>query len=204
MTDIPEIDIKTTLTVIEPNPNRLKILWAVTEEIEDGSKPDFDAEVLEATEEADKYRTRHVVHYEEPDDIGHDCIEVLPFLVGRPWDQCALNYVHSVQPSGIRVADPNTGITLDAQPWRVTVHLGNDYRTIIRIMQEVEVGCVGAKHGHGLSRYMHGESSAPVLGVYNMEGLRKLELFGFEAPAERHVLVNGTCDHPPLDRDETP
>jgi len=198
--DIPEFDIKVTVSEIKTDPNRRPITWTVTENIEDGSVPDFDAKVLEATEEADKYRTRHVVHYEEPDQISFDCLEVLPFLVGRPWDQFALNYVNSVRPSGIRVITPNGSETLDAQPWRVTVYLGNDYRTITRIKQEVEVGCVGAKHGHGLSRYMHGESPVPVLGIYNAEGLRKLELFGFEAPAERHVLVNGTCDHPPLDK----
>lgn len=176
-TDIPEIDIKVTVTEIKADPNRKPRTWSCYEILEDGSVPDYDAKVLQATEAADKYRTHHVVHYEDPDEISYDSIEVLGFLVGRPWDQFALNYVHSVRPSGIRVIRPMGTETCDAQTWRVTVYLADDDRTTREIRQEVGVGCVGAKHGHGLRRYRIGESPEPVLCYSNLRGIKKLEIY---------------------------
>ena len=46
---------------------------------------------------------------------------------------------------------------------------------------------MGAKHGHGLSKYMRGESPQPAFGYYNPRGLEKLELSAkaaAEEPAE--------------------
>lgn len=140
----------------------------------DDKTPDYDATILQATEKADWYRGRHLVEYQEPDDTTHLDFEVLPFLKGRPWDQFSLNYVHSLRPSCIRVS--KDGLTLDACPWRVTVTLEEDDRTIHQITQEVEVGCIGAQHGHGLSKYLAGQSPAPTNFIVNARALKKLEI----------------------------
>lgn len=171
---IPKIE--TELTVLKADPKDRTIKFSVYGYIEDGSEPDYDAEVLESTEVADRYRSNHVVAYEEPDSTSSLCLDVLPDLWGEPWDQCALNFVHSLRPSGIRV-NVGGGGTLDSQTWRVTVALEKDNRTIRSITQEVAVGCTGCKHGHGLRRYTIGESPEPVLGYYNPNGLERLEIY---------------------------
>ena len=86
------------------------------------------------------YRSTHMVSYEEPDEISWTSIDCLPFLKGTEWNQTALNYVHALQPSSIRVTEG--GIKLDSRCWRVTVYVTKD-NIIESISQEVEVGCVG-------------------------------------------------------------
>lgn len=78
---------------------------------------------------------------------SYTSVEVLEFLRGQPWDDIALNWVHSLRPSMIRVV---TGAeTSDAKTWRVTVCV--DESNIIRsIRQEVEVRIEGCEHGHDL------------------------------------------------------
>lgn len=167
------IEVRTELTVLPADdPKARKIGFMVYESLEDGSQPDYDADVLGGTEEADKYRTHHVVSYKNPERLGWTVLEVLRELWGRPWDQYALNLVHSLRPTGIRVT--NSGMTLDAQTWRVTVYLEEDDRTIAKIDQEVEVGCLGAKHGHGLGKYSRGESPKPAMGYFNPRGMKRL------------------------------
>lgn len=123
-------------------------------------KPDkyFDADALASTTEADKYRAYHRVSYTTPTRAAHTTIHVLPKLAGRAWDQYALNMLAACRPSYVRVTKYDEGVTCDSVEWRVTVVLGDDDRTILRIMQEVRVGCVGALHGYGLNRYARGES----------------------------------------------
>lgn len=69
---------------------------------------------------------------------GYLVLQVLPEFVGRPWDEVALAFVHSLRPSTLRVV--YEGAQADAESWRVTVWLEEDNQTIRRIEQEVEVG----------------------------------------------------------------
>lgn len=178
------IPVQTEVTTLSAEPSdRPKVGFMVYETIEDGSVPDYDADVLESTEEADKYRSQHLVDYEPPKGHGFSVLPQLQELWGRPWNQYALNLVHSLRPSCIRVT--NSGIKLDARTWRVTVYLEDDDRTIRRIEQEVQVGCVGAKHGHGLSKYGRGESPRPALGFFNPKGLKRLQIYTGEDGVER-------------------
>jgi len=104
----------------------------------------------------DAYLTHWKEDYERPDHIGYASIEVLEFLKGRKWDQLALNWVHSVRPSCIRVTD--CGVTCDAWGWRVTVYVDKD-KTIKKITQEVEVGLTGGyENGHDLTCKTDGAS----------------------------------------------
>jgi hypothetical protein len=84
--------------------------------------------------------------FEPFEEISYASISILPFLIGKPWDDFALGWVHSVQPSRIRVTQ--SGVKLDAWCWRVTVYLGSD-GMIYDIEQEVEVGLPnGYRDGH--------------------------------------------------------
>jgi hypothetical protein len=77
--------------------------------------------------------------YAEPDrGYGYTVIDVLPELIGLPFDNLALAYLRALRPSTIRVCDDGV-LCLDSRSWRVTVHLGPDKR-IVKIEQEVEVG----------------------------------------------------------------
>lgn len=98
------------------------------------------------------YRSSVGKPYECPEFISWTCLPVLPFLIGRKWDQTALNYVHSLEPSYIRVV--TEGIALDARERRVTVHVDRN-GIILGIQQEVAVGCVGYKDADDMdSKYL--------------------------------------------------
>lgn len=88
------------------------------------------------------------VKYEQPEAIGYTSIEVLKHIWGKPWDEIALAYVHSLRPSTIRVS---SGVVhSDARVWRVTV-IVNEKDFIHSITQEVEVGLPeGIPHGYAL------------------------------------------------------
>ncbi len=182
MADDNKIEIKTELTEIKADPKRVKPTWVAVEDISDGAVPDYDAEVLQSTVVADQYRSSHYVAYNKPDSTSFQSLKVLQELWGRPWDQCALNFVHALRPSGIRVTRGE--IKLDARTWRVTVYLEDDDRTILRIEQEVAVGCVGAQHGYGLRRYVLGQGPEPILGFYNKGGLERLQNFAEKQAAK--------------------
>lgn len=62
----------------------------------------------------------------ETDRHGFLSIEVLGFLIGKPWDEVALAYVSALRPSYIRVIRHDGGQTMDAMQDRVTVHLRED------------------------------------------------------------------------------
>lgn len=96
------------------------------------------------------YFSSHAVDYTEPEQKGLACIPILHFLYGQPWDQLALNYVHSVRPSCIRVVHYHERQTTDFISYRVTVTL-DDRELICIIQQEVSVGLEGGfEHGHDL------------------------------------------------------
>lgn len=83
------------------------------------------------------YHSTHAVAYERPTRFGFTDIDVLPFLVGRPWDVHALAFVHALRPSYIRVTTGEE--TCDSRTWRVTVTV-DENDIIQKIRQEVEVG----------------------------------------------------------------
>lgn len=99
--------------------------------------------------EADKYYSSHLVEYESPDSIGFLSVDVLPFLIGKAWNDRALDWVHSLRPSCIRVVRYNEAEKCDARNWRVTVRLDAGGK-IESIEQEVEVGCRTADNGGDL------------------------------------------------------
>ena len=74
--------------------------------------------------------------YTKPSRISFRTIQVLPELIGRPWNKEALSYVHGLRPSYIRVVLGEQ--TTDAIHWRVTVGVDEDGR-ITGIEQEVEI-----------------------------------------------------------------
>lgn len=66
-------------------------------------------------------------------------IAVLPFLVGRQWDDIALAYCHALRPEMIRVIRPGVGQKLDGYTSRITVYVDAE-NYIKSVDQEVEVG----------------------------------------------------------------
>lgn len=69
-------------------------------------------------------------------EIGYISPEVLTHLKGKPFDEIALAYIHSLRPSSIRVSQG--WLHSDSRCWRVTVII-DDKNIIKRITQEVEV-----------------------------------------------------------------
>lgn len=161
----------------------------------------YDESYLEATNDADCYRSkaadgsdRHLscggIALPKLDHSSSLSIKVLPELYGKPWNNAALNMIHGLRPSSLRVT---TGeVYLDARPWRVTVMLEQDERTIRDITQEVTVGVQGVRFGHDLTTFFAGCRPVPVIDgmvlMANLKGLEKLELFSSEpAPEEGKV-----------------
>ena len=74
---------------------------------------------------------------------GYTSLPVLNFLWGKLWDELALKYIHSVNPTLIRVIKDGCPETTDSVHGRVTIYLKEDGKTIHHIKQEVSVagGC---------------------------------------------------------------
>lgn len=193
-------DLKVTVTAIDPPKEpRKPVAWQVFER-GPGDPPDTfvsHAELL-ATEEADTFRVYHHVLYEPPSHRGYMSVDVLPQLIGTPWNAAALNLVHSLRPSALRVVDTKRGgITLDSRTWRVTVYLGPDDRTIRRIEQEVEVGLRGCRYGEDMSSYARGRlppdgADNAVMAVGNIRSIMKLELYSGEQPEQASAPEDDT------------
>jgi hypothetical protein len=74
-------------------------------------------------------------------------IDVLPFLIGKPYNNLAWNWIVGLRPSQVRVS---TGIVhLDCYPNRITIFIDKD-NIIKSIQQEISVGCIGVHHAHDL------------------------------------------------------
>ena len=73
------------------------------------------------------------------DCFGYATFGVLPHLIGKPWDDYALSCIHALRPTRVRVVDDG-GTQMDAELWRVTVHINASTRLIECVMQEVVVG----------------------------------------------------------------
>jgi len=77
------------------------------------------------------------IDYEPPKSTGVAVIDVLEFLWGGPWSESALDFIHALRPSMVRVTPGE--VTSDGVMWRVTVYV-NDGGYIKQIEQEVEIG----------------------------------------------------------------
>jgi len=122
----------------------------------------FD-EAVDRASETDWSDEQSVVDHEY--GIGYISIDMLEFLWGLPWNNLARSYVSALRPSNIRVT---TGtIKLDAMPWRVTVFLEDDRRTICKIRQEVQVSLRGAWDGSDLRNQLDYERENGSLDGYD-------------------------------------
>ena len=129
------------------------------------------------------YRTAHATPYQDPTaGFCFTCVDVLPGLVGKPWDEYALAWCESLRPSAIRVTSDY--VTLDSYLWRVTVMV-DDNNIIKRVSQEVRVAStLRAWHGSQMSRYYEtGElpkdpPSSEVIGwgIHNKKALDVIEV----------------------------
>src|SRR5688572_8031262 len=89
-----------------------------------------------------------MIHDRTEFPTGWTVIEVLPFLVGLPYDDLAQSYIHAPRPSVVVVVRDYT-FKCDAVTWRITVTLGAG-DIIENIEQEVEVELRGFEHGYAL------------------------------------------------------
>ena len=143
-------DIKTEVCEVKNQSRQMNVIFQVSDS--DLDLDGYQPEKCFATDLADQYDSRHGVNYIKPQTRGWLTIPVLEFLNGRLWDNMALNVVHSLRPSCIRVT---TGeITSNFCTWRVTIYLEQDQRIIRRIEQEVEVGTYGIRNGSDVNYYI--------------------------------------------------
>jgi hypothetical protein len=95
-------------------------------------------------------------------ESGFTTIEVLTFLVGRPWDERAAGFLCALRPSMVRVV-PRDEQKCDARLWRVTVTL-DPAGLVRRIEQEVEVGLAkGWANGHDARCWIDAGGPAPLV-----------------------------------------
>ncbi len=92
---------------------------------------------------------KRLEHCLQPSRIGYCVVDVLAFLNEAPLDEVAMGFVYSLRPSCVRVV--YDGTNLDYRIWRVTIYLDESDKTIVRIVQEVEVALpFGIPHGQAL------------------------------------------------------
>ena len=96
---------------------------------------------------------------------SYTTIEVLPFLVGLPWNDLARSYVSALRPSVVRTSTGS--LQSDAREWRVTVMTDED-GVITEVTQEVAVELPdGVNNGYELdcalykARAAHGLERLP-------------------------------------------
>lgn len=93
------------------------------------------------------------VTYGVPLNQGHQTIDVLPFLVGLPWNNITEAWLYAVRPSKMRVTYGE--VHTDSCLWRVTITLNRD-DTIAMIQQEVQIGLANkAPHGMAMEQMLH-------------------------------------------------
>jgi hypothetical protein len=139
----------------------------------------LDLDKMNASDVADMFRIEAPAfeHVEQ----CYVVLPVLPFLVGKPWNNNALNYVYTLRPSLIQVVSSSSYCTCDYFPWRVWVFLEGDDRTIRKIEQEVIAAAYGIRYGADLK--LHNENSdtpylpdGESLCIVNTRGLKNLTL----------------------------
>lgn len=118
------------------------------------------------------YCSKQGVPYVAPEWTGYLVLDMLPMLWGHPWNQVALNLVHAIRPTSIRVTTGAT--TTDAQEGRVTVTVTDD-GMILHIAQECSVGLVGAEHGAALRGQLHRQLAGNHVGQCFANALSQLQ-----------------------------
>jgi len=103
---------------------------------------------------------------------GFLCLPVLPFLIGKRWDEVTLGYVQSLRPTHLRVVTDGI-IQLDSQTWRVTVYLNGEDGLITGIEQEVEIGLPdGVSCGSSMEAALHYGIGSPQVAWHNLSGTK--------------------------------
>ena len=83
--------------------------------------------------------------YETPKVVSEWILPVLPFLSGHPWNDVALEFVHTVRPSHVRVIAEEELVKTTYEDYRETVPLWgvtvliNEFNIIVLISQCCEV-----------------------------------------------------------------
>lgn len=178
------------LKILQADPVRgQSINWTVREIIAGSPESiaqdkELDTARWTETDEADRFKGGRSVAVEKLNKHGWMTLEVVPYLIGRPWNNAALNVVMSLRPSAIRVIVADGSQTLDSYSWRVDIYLDSDGRTIRKIMQAVVVGLIGCRYGADVSSYIEGRVPPPASsgGLFNPRGLRKLHKEGTDLP----------------------
>ena len=162
----------------DDDPRKLKLGWVVREIApgEDMGDPPGDHQ---GTEYSDPYVGKKQgvpLRFDEASRRrGYTSIDVLPFLIGKPWNNLAINWMRALRTDDIRVV---TNVrTLDTCPWRVTVRIDED-SIIQEITQEVEVGLIGVHHGAHLNGVTKDpnfkwDNTTMSIGGLNTEGVTK-------------------------------
>lgn len=110
--------------------------------------PDRSNVPYRADQNMKDYHAIHGIGYEPPKRKGVMALPMLHFLWGHTWNQMALNFVHALTPSCIRVVRGSE--TTDSWPGRVTVYVTQS-DIIMSIVQEAHVGLDGNyDHSHDL------------------------------------------------------
>lgn len=95
----------------------------------------------------------YTIELQKPKSTSYAVIKVLPVLIGRTFNLKALDLIHSLRPSILRVTSGE--VKCDSYLWRVTITIDNS-NVIKDIVQEVEVSCdSGFEHGHALMEYFY-------------------------------------------------
>ena len=91
----------------------------------------------------------HAVPKKEWDTSGQ-CVDVLPELLGMPWNEITMCYVLSLNPTALRVSADS--VTADSFHGRITVLINNTKEKIIgQIYMEVAIPCPEKYCGYDLA-----------------------------------------------------
>lgn len=138
---LPEIDIQ--IESKEINASRKTLKWHKP-------PPDYKPGLQNKPEDFIVYH--HKVPKKEWDTSG-TTIEVLPDLIGVPWNEITMCYVLSLNPSAVRVSAGS--VTADSCPNRITVMVNNLKEKIITsIYMEVIVPCPNNYCGYDLQLHL--------------------------------------------------
>ncbi len=176
--------------LIPVTPNEKFVGWTVNFSNENGIDG-YDGSYLAASDQADQFWSKGGKALPDLDKQGSTTIRVLPELIGKPWNNGALNLVYGLRPSSVRVTHGE--VYCDAHNWRVTIVVDEKTGTIAEITQEVVIGLAGCRFGHDMTTFMRGLEPHPLvngcLNFYNVRGLKKLDLYSGSDNPELNALL---------------
>ena len=117
-----------------------------------------------------QYRVYHHAEFIKPTSTGIRCVEVLQQFKGKLFNNELNNWLSTLRPSAVRVSG-DMGVTLDSCPWRVTIYLEKDNKTIRKIEQEAVLGM----YGHGEYKDIS-ENEPTHLCFINEEAFKKIKV----------------------------